>query len=157
MFASTQENLSRQLKGIRLMVELLTEEFAYLRARDPQSVTRCEMSLQELIRQVAVERAQLKADLARAGLAGLEAYAVTLPLEQGQVIRKLASDIDAAEQASAKQAEKNYRLALGLYEQNKEMLDYIQKAVTPQNTGAYSAKGRYAQAHTAGNLISGRF
>ena len=61
MIATIRENLARQEKAMGLLAGLLQEEFSLLREGKPQDVTGLEMSIQELIRQIAEERAQLKA------------------------------------------------------------------------------------------------
>ena len=60
MYSRIKANLTRQGRGMDLLQDLLQEEFSHLRDRDPDSATRLEFSIHELIRQLAVERVDLK-------------------------------------------------------------------------------------------------
>ncbi len=50
------ENLTRQHKALHVLKHIQEEEFSYLREFKPQSVGALEFSIQELMRQLMVER-----------------------------------------------------------------------------------------------------
>lgn len=157
MTARIRDNLIRQKKAMELMIQLLAEEFSHLSERNPQAVTGIEMSLQELIRQVADERGALKAAIAKEhGAVKLLELAGRLEPEARGEIQRLVASIDALEQTASRQAERNYRLALGLYDQNRALIQFIQNEVAPGRRETYSAKGRYAPQAAAGTLLRGR-
>ena len=150
-------NLGRQHGAVRLLEVLLSEEFSHLSERDPGAVASVEFSIQELLRQITAERHSLH------GLyAALDPKAKRLADLAGQLdeetrdaARGLCEAIDKTEQRSAKQASRNYAMALGLYDVTKESLDNLQKLMTPKK-GVYGARGRMASATPTPGMISGR-
>lgn len=157
MIAAIRENLARQEKAMGLLFELLQEEFSLLRAGKPQEVTGLEMSIQELIRQVAKERAQLKAAvLAWKGEAlRLNVVVESLPETERTPIESQLSVLDALEQACARQADKNSRLALALFDQSRSMLQYIHDQIAPKRTEVYARNGKFAGGKTQSAILRG--
>lgn len=153
-----EEILARQERALLLLKELLGEEFSHLTERNPRAVSQLELSIQELLRQIANERGALKravksvspiAERVRdlfASLAAPERMRLTAMLES----------MDRTEQACAVQAAKNQELALGLHDQSKSLLDFLHKEIQPVSTDAYSAKGRYAQPAAQASFLRGR-
>ncbi len=66
MFRVIEENLVRQNKALMLLSLLLEEEFSRLMKSNPQSVSQIELSIQELMRQIVVERASLRRNIGEA-------------------------------------------------------------------------------------------
>ena len=60
-----RQNLTRQGKALHVLHHLLKEEFSHLLDGRPENVSYEEMALQELMRQIANERLDLKAMLGR--------------------------------------------------------------------------------------------
>ncbi|EPR41706.1 FlgN family protein [Desulfovibrio sp. X2] len=154
-----RENLDRQHKAMVVLYELLQEEFSLLRAGKPQEVTGLEMSIQELIRQIALERAELKSMvLAREGtVVRLNVLVDSMPPEEGEPLRKLVNTIDALEQACARQADKNSNLAMALFDQSKSMLEFMQSQIKPKRVDVYARNGRFAQGKSEAALLHGRY
>jgi hypothetical protein len=158
MIRSISENLSRQSKAFTLLLLLLEEEYSRLTERNPQGVSKLEMTLQELMRQLAAERLSLKRLLQETFPGGtrLRDLPGLLGDNGGDETRESLEAIDALEQRCSQQAAKNQQLAMGLLDQSRGMLEFLHKKVQPQNTSAYSAKGRYAKAGSKPALLSGR-
>lgn len=153
-----QENLHRQMMALSYMESLTAEEFSHLQNSRPQMVTATEMAIQELMRQIAAERIELTGMVARAAgeKVRLAAYAKTQPEEDRRVFETLLEKIDRLEQSCARQADKNSRLALALYDQSKAMIDYLHDQVKPKNREVYAKNGRYAAPSSRqGSLIRG--
>lgn len=150
-------NLRRQLGAVTLLESLLAEEFSHLSTRQPASVASVEFSIQELLRQITAERHSLH------GLyAALDPKARRLADLAGQLdpqtreaAQGLYDAIEKTEQRAAKQASRNYAMALGLYDVTKSSLDNLQKLMTPKK-GVYGARGRMASATPPPGMISGR-
>ncbi len=147
-----QENLSRQHKGMQLLLTLLEEEFSRLMNRNPRGVTPIELSIQELMRQLAAERRALKGwvkavdPLAERVRDIVEA----MDLERRMDVTKLLKQIDDVEQRCGIQANKNQQLVLALYDQSSKLLNYMHRQITPvEDKNGYSAKGRYAKADSS--------
>lgn len=158
-------NLGRQHRALVLLAELMAEEFELLSTSKPREVTALELSVQELVRQVAVERAEVKRLLI--GLlpelgqkARVRDLTDRIGDDQAEVrghIEQAMADIRRAEQACAVQSEKNYRIALALYDQNKEMVEQIQNQVAPKRNDVYGRNARYRQnGRMHASLVSGR-
>ncbi|WP_449242651.1 flagellar protein FlgN [Desulfovibrio sp.] len=157
MESRVQENLSRQHRALGLLSELLDEEFSYLKGGKPQDVSRIEISIQELLRQLAVERVSLRG-LVQAVAPGAKRVREILdavPSKEAEALRDLLLRLDGMEQACARQAAKNQNLVLALFDQSRKLLNFLQEKIQPKGT-AYSAKGRMARASNAPSLVSGR-
>jgi len=157
MIATIRENLARQEKAMGLLTGLLQEEFSLLREGKPQDVTGLEMSIQELIRQIAEERAQLKATvLAWKGEAvRLNVLVAELPEADRAPLEAHIGAIDALEQSCARQADKNSRLALALFDQSRNLLQYIHDQITPKRTEVYARNGKYAGGKIQSAILRG--
>lgn len=140
------------------MHHLLVEEFSHLLDGKPEKVSALEMSLQELMRQIAAERLELKDALgAKPGVdVRLSNCLEDFSPEEGKAIMNIAQKVDDVEQTCARQAEKNRTLALALYDQSSAMISYLHEQVKPKNTVAYGANGRFASAPKGAPLVSGR-
>lgn len=147
MIKSIQENLTRQIRALELLSSLLEEEFADLRDRKPQDVSVLELSIQELMRQIAVERRTLRAMIQNAypGKARVREVAQELNAEDAQALSDQLADMDRAEQVCAIQADKNRQLAMGLYDQSLTLLKRLHQAIEPGKSDMYSRRGRYAK------------
>jgi hypothetical protein len=153
MFAQIRGNLNRQAKGLELLQELQAEEFELLVKRDAEAISALEFSIHELLRQLAIERDELKSVMQ--GTKVLE-YAQMLPEEEGAQIRDLMQSIDRAEQKSARQAEKNTTLSLRLLDQSHDLMTYLYDTIQPKQQVVYSAKGAYANSRPQAAIFSGR-
>ena len=151
-------NLRRQHGAVTLLEKLLAEEFSHLQARSPGEVASVEFSIQELLRQLAVERRSLQAFYAALDPAAKRLADVVDRFDPAsrESAQTLYAAIDAAEQRSAKQATRNYAMALGLYDVTKSSLDNLQKLLVPKK-GVYGSRGRIGAAASAPGLINGRF
>ncbi|MFV0347203.1 MAG: flagellar protein FlgN [Halodesulfovibrio sp.] len=153
MFEYTHGNLVRQFKGMQVLELLIEEEFAQLRNNKPQEITATEFAIHELMRQLAVERLELRKML------GGKRLSEVMPLlseDQQTVLNALLGELDALEQRCARQASVNAKLALALHDQSQTLLDYIQEQIKPKNQNTYGKKGRYAQTRPEATLIQGR-
>ena len=151
-------NLGRQHGAVRLLEVLLAEEFSHLSERNPGAVASGEFSIQELLRQLAVERRSLQSLYAALDPAAKRLADVIDRFDPAsrETAQSLYAAIDTVEQRSAKQATRNYAMALGLYDLTKSSLDNLQKLLVPKK-GTYGSRGRMATAASAPGLINGRF
>jgi len=147
MIGRIQENLSRQLRALELLFSLLEEEFADLCDRKPQDVSAIEISIQELMRQVAMERKSLRAMIGAAypGKQRVHEVVKALDGEAAAVLSTQLKDLDRAEQLCAIQADKNRQLAMGLYDQSMRLLKRLHQAIEPGKSDLYSRRGRFAK------------
>ncbi len=147
MLGIIQENLTRQLRALELLSSLLQEEFAHLRDRKPHEVSALEISIQELMRQLAVERKSLRRAISawRPGMARVREVMMTLEPEQAKGLNQLLHDLDRAEQSCAMQADMNRQLVMGLFDQSMKLLKRLQQAIEPGRAEVYSRHGCYAK------------
>jgi hypothetical protein len=150
-------NLERQLRAVILLRDLLEEEFAQLAVRDPGTVATLEFSIQELLRQLCGERRSLHALYAAMDPAARRLADVVGRFSAADAARagELHAAIDAAEQQGAKQANRNYAMALGLYDVARSGLDNLRALLVPKK-GVYGARGRMAAAHSGPSILNGR-
>ena len=154
MYDLIKGNLHRQFKALELLQSLLLEEYELLAERDTDAVTTLEFSIHELLRQIAVERVDLKSVMQETKL--LE-YANMLSSEEESVeIRRLCSLIDALEQHCSKQASRNTELSLALLDQSQSLLVFLHEQISPRQENTYCAKGRYREERPSAALITGR-
>ncbi|UZP67016.1 flagellar protein FlgN [Desulfovibrio mangrovi] len=153
MFEYTHGNLVRQFKGMQVLELLIEEEFAQLRNNKPQEITATEFAIHELMRQLAVERLELRKML---GGKRLREVMPMLSEEQQATLDTLLVELDELEQRCARQASVNAKLALALHDQSQSLIEYIQEQIKPKNQNTYGKKGRYAQTRPEAALIQGR-
>lgn len=154
MYQIIYESLSRQERGLALLRDLLLEEYEILLGRDTNAVVALEFSIQELIRQLAVEK-----DLVIRSLKGQRvlAYAETLETEKGEILKKLFREVDSSEQAVSRQASHNAQLSLALLDQSTHTLKALTSQVVKPMAGVYSRNGGLRhELHPQAALISGR-
>lgn len=153
MYQIVRESLYRQERGLNLLRDLLEEEYEVLLGRDTNTVASLEFSIQELIRQLAVEKSLVIRTLA--GKRVME-YAEDLEQEKKENLQQLFRLVDAGEQGVARQASRNAQLSLALLDQSTNTLKGLTSQVS-QPAGVYSRYGGMRQVrHPQAALISGR-
>jgi len=158
MITRILSNLRRQERAVALLEMLQKEEFSHLSARDPGAVASIEFSIQELLRQLAVERTSLHQVYAAMDPAAKRLVDVVdrFDADSARAARELCAHIEAAEKRCAMQASRNYAMALGLYDVAKGSMDNLQRLLIPQK-GLYGSSGRMSTGHPGPGVISGRF
>ena len=153
MFAQIHGNLNRQFKALELLSSLMEEEFSLLCKRDTDAVSALEFSIHELLRQVAVERVELKNRMQ--GTSILE-YAGMLPDDESQEIRRLYHIIDSLEQRCSRQATHNTEVSLALLDQSQALLTFLYNQISQQPERLYSSAGRIRKDRPEAAIYSGR-
>ena len=153
MYDLIHSNLTRQFKGLELLVSLLEEEFDLLCKRDTDAVATLEFSVHELLRQIAQERDTLKKSIEGSTL---KEYAGMLPDEQGAETLRLYHLIDALEQRCSRQASYNTELSLALMDQSQSLLVHLHRQITPRQPDRYGAGGRMVKERPQAAIYSGR-
>lgn len=149
------ENLTRQHQALRVLGTLQQEEFAHLKEFRPQSVGAVEFSIQELMRQLMAERLEIKRMVQAIDPQAQRLRHVAGSLgEDWPRVQELLDRIDALEQASAKQAEKSYTLALALFDQSTGYVDLFKKSFTA-NKPAYGPRGAFQSTKPAPAMLRG--
>ncbi len=153
MYHRIYEALQRQKQAMRLLVELLEEEYALLRKHDTPAVVSLEMSIHELIRQLAVEKMGVQQMLDGGKL---KVYVTLLPEDQGENLMALFKDMDAHEQKAARMASRNAQLSLALLDQSQRVMQRLHSQLTPKHTMTYGRRGYMGKQRPQAALISGR-
>jgi hypothetical protein len=155
VITAIQENLTRQIRALQLLSSLLEEEFADLCARKPHEVSELEISIQELMRQIAQERQSLRGFINRVapGKARLREILAGLDAEQAAALSQSMATLDRAEQICAIQADKNRQLVMGLYDQSMKLLKQLHQAIEPGKSDMYSRRGRFAKSLQPQNSV----
>ncbi|WP_320169054.1 flagellar export chaperone FlgN [Maridesulfovibrio sp.] len=158
MIRLVKENISRQSKAVMLLSVLLQEEFSLLMNKDPQNVTRIELTIQDLMRQISSERLSLRNFIQKidSSACRLGEILPAIADDQRAEIEQLLARMDELEQKCAVQATKNHQLARALLEQSSSMLDFLHREITPKQQNVYSARGRYTNPSPQASLINGR-
>jgi hypothetical protein len=158
MIRLIEENLVRQNKAMLLMFFLLEEEFSRLTQLKPQSVSQVELSIQELMRQVAVERVSLRRMIVRVEPSAQRVRDILpgLDEEQSRSITELLARLDETEQKCGVQASKNQQMAMALFDQSQGLLNFMHNQIKPKSTTAYARTGRFAKGVNDARLLNGR-
>jgi hypothetical protein len=158
MIRLIEENLVRQNKAMLLMFFLLEEEFSRLTQLKPQSVSQVELSIQELMRQVAVERVSLRRMIVRVEPSAQRVRDILpgLDEEQSRSITELLARLDETEQKCGVQASKNQQMAMALFDQSQGLLNFMHNQIKPKSTTAYARTGRFARGVNDARLLNGR-
>ena len=147
-------SLTRQDKALAVLFELLEEEYRLLMKRDTDAVAANEFSVQELIRQLVMEK-----HIVIRALGGIRAsqYAETLPEEQARPLLELLSRIDHSEQNTSRNASRNAQLVLALLDQSSRNLKKFTEKAAPKTSFVYGRRGAMRTvAHSEASLLSGR-
>lgn len=155
MYSVIRDSLDRQDKGLGLLSELLDEEFALLCDRNTQDIMVLELSIHELLRQLAVEKAMVKRHV---GDGRVTDYADMLADEDEQAeLRTLFVAVDQKEQICSRRASLNADLSIALLDQSKSLLSFLHKSVQPERPASYDRTGAYnRQPRPEAAIISGR-
>lgn len=153
MYSQIYGNITRQSKGLHLLLSLLEEEFAYLTERGIDDVTSIEFSIHELIRQLTYERQEIIRILQGVRL---REYAQMLPPEEKESLLKLANELEDVEQACARQSTRNAQLSLGLLDQGQDLLDFLYTRAVPDQVETYNPKGSMYKRRAEAAVLSGR-
>ncbi len=153
MYQRIRTALNRQKQAMKLLVHLLEEEYALLRERKTEQVVPLEMSIHELIRQMAKEKVSIKSMLDGGKI---KVYVALLPEEQGQEILDIFQEIDKCEQKAARAASRNAQLSLALLDQRQRLLNELHSKITPKNSLTYGRRGSMGKRRPDAALISGR-
>lgn len=154
MYSQIIGNITRQAKALELLERLQMEEFELLMARNIEEVGALEFSIHELLRQIAVEREDLRAAMQGVKLAE---YAGMLADEDDKkAIMHILGIIDVAEQRCARQAEKNTALSLALLDQSHDLMTHLHEQIVPKSELVYGAKGGYSTPRPPASILSGR-
>ena len=133
MYASLHASLHRQAKALELLCRLLEEEYGILLSRRADDVAGLEFSIQELIRQLAVEKVTVITAMNGVRVTDYAAELCAAPGREaeGVALHDLVRAVDKAEQRASRQASRNSQLALALLDQSSRS----QQALT--RTGGY--------------------
>lgn len=152
-----RQALDRQEKGLTLLNMLQRQEFSFLKDRDPDNVFQIEFSIQELLRQIAVEWDGIKEMVCTmAGKAtGLRMFIQGLDDALGRKLQAQVERIGTIEKRCAAQATMNADMAVALVDQGQGILDFLCKELNPTCRNTYSAKGRWNNERGGPGLIKG--
>lgn len=148
------ESLLRQDKALMLLRELLEEEYGILLSRNTNEVVSLEFSIQELIRQIAVEKSLVIRLLD--GRRVMD-HVKSLPAEESALWEQIFKSVDNGEQDVSRQASRNAQLSLALLDQSTRNLQALTSQVVPPLTGVYGRTGDLMHSrHPQAAIISGR-
>ncbi len=153
------DNILRQYKGLKLLAKLLQEEFEQLQDHSRGDLATQELSIQELIRQLAVEKTELKGLLQamQPAVAGLQELEANLSGRQKQFVQESRQKLSFWEEKCQQQARTNSDLCLALLDQNNELLSFLHKQVKQQAREVYGKTGSWSEVGDMGpNVIQGR-
>lgn len=154
MYSQIIGNLTRQAKALELLERLQREEFDLLMKRSAEEISALEFSVHELLRQIAVEREDLKASMQ--GIRVAEYAEMLADEDDKKAIGHILRIIDVAEQRCARQAEKNTALSLALLDQSHDLMTYLHDQISPRHELVYGAKGGYTTHRPPASILSGR-
>lgn len=152
------ESLIRQSKALELLKSLLGQELRLLKKDAPQAVAGLEFSIQDLLRQIAVERTWITKCVhsLSPGVSRLGDVLHLFTDEEQKTIPNLIASMDRMQQQCARQAAVNSEIAKALKEQSASLLAFFRKQVMPKVRHTYSNHGTWTSQHPSATLISGR-
>ena len=153
MYDIIYRNLDRQTRGLALLYDLMREEYQLLLNRDAEEIMTLELSIHELLRQLAVEKQEVRTLL---GGGKLMDYAAMLEDAEADALREMYQVADSYEQACARQATMNTEISLALLDLSKETMEFLYSRLAPPVQNTYGRKGGYVESRPEASLISGR-
>ena len=151
-------SLTRQSKALELLESLLGQELRLLKKDAPRAVAGLEFSIQDLLRQIAVERTWVKrcVQTLSPGASRLGDALHLFTDDEQKRIPVLIAAMDRMQQQCARQAAVNSEIAKALKEQSASLLAFFRKQVMPKVRHTYSNHGTWTSQHPSATLISGR-
>ena len=150
------QSIARQAKGAQLLAMLLEEEHRLLRAGTPQAVAGVELMVQELVRQLAAERALVRRLLGGLGVERVGDLMAQMEEGPRAKCQEWLQALEEGEQKSARQSMINMDLAEALLAQTRGLLARIQRDVLPRESHVYTARGMWQRRAPDAALVHGR-
>ncbi|GAU09623.1 flagellar protein FlgN [Desulfoplanes formicivorans] len=152
------QSLARQAKGLVLLGSLLDQELRLLKTNAPQAVAGLEFSIQELLRQIASEKAWVASCMRAMGVEAVHLTDVMDLFAHDERVRleELLAAIDKYQQECARKAAMNADIAKALQDQSNSLLSFFRDQVMPTSQHTYSSHGRWSARTRTATLISGR-
>ncbi|MFP4392037.1 MAG: flagellar export chaperone FlgN [Desulfohalobiaceae bacterium] len=142
-----KQSISRQKKGLQLLAWLLEQEFAHLKSRSQENLVNMELSIQELIRQLAYEKKHTR-KLLQDGSPDVNSLKECSDFfskyqDDGEMQSNL-QELSSWERKCREQARMNADLSLALLDQSKDLLDFLQGELIQDSLKIYSQKGSWS-------------
>ena len=152
-----RHSLVRQEKGFGLLHSLLEEEFAHLGGQDPEAVFRIELSIQQLLRQLALEREHLHAQVSELAGPGTDLSQLMQGLQgtTKQELESILARTSGLERLCSRQASVNAEMVLALVDQGQQLIEFLCREVAPRDSSTYSCKGVVKCGKSATPLLRG--
>lgn len=144
--------LERQTTALVQLMEYMKQEYTLLLEGKPEPLAEISFAMQDCIRTIEEERITLFNTLGMT----LSQYCTTLPKKEATRILDLAQIILSQEHACKEQAEYNKALALGLIEQCRKNILFIQEAMATHVMQGYMSSGALQKTIVQGTLLKGR-
>lgn len=144
--------LETQNAELLQLMEYMKEEYELLIAGKPEPLAEISFAMQDCIRRIEEGRKAMMATLG----CPLTQYCKTLPPKQAEQILSLSQIVQSQESMCKEQAEYNKALALGMIEQCRKNIAFIQEAMATHITQGYMPSGALHKTIVQGTLLEGR-
>ena len=144
--------LEKQNTTLLQLMEYMKEEYSLLTAGKPEPLAEISFAMQDCIRTLEEDRKTIINTLGTT----ITQYCKTLPEEQAQQILSLTQIIQSQENMCKEQSEYNRALALGMVEQCKKNIAFIQEAMATHVMQSYMPSGALQKTLVQGTLLEGR-
>lgn len=153
MYASLHASLHRQAKALELLCQLLEEEYGILLSRRADDVAGLEFSIQELIRQLAVEKVTVITAMNGVRVTDYAAELCAAPGREaeGAALHDLVRAVDKAEQRASRQLTQQ-QLALALLDQSSRSLQALTVRLCPYRRIPTAVKAACGPGPSAGGV-----
>ena len=146
------EVLEKQNTALLKLMEYMKEEYELLIAGKPEPLAEISFAMQDCIQKIEDDRKDMIHKLGTS----LTQYCKTLPKEHAEQILSLAQIIQCQEDMCKEQAQYNKALALGMIEQCRKNIAFIQEAMATHVMQGYMPSGALQKTVVQGTLLEGR-
>jgi len=152
-------SLLRQYEALKLLYELLCEEHSQMIEKDDsEELSKHELSIQELLRQLVREKEEthrLVGDWSSPENRVSDILHL-FPETDKTRISGILEELYALEEKCNKQAEINADIAMALVEQSNNLLEYFQRQLWPEQGDIYSQNAKWQHFNSNAAILKGR-
>ena len=152
-------SLFRQYEAFKLLHDLLREEHSQMVEKDDsEELAKHELSIQELLRQLAREKEEVHFCVGSHGFPENRVSDILhlFSEEEREKISWLLDELNRLEQNCNKQAEINADIAMALVEQSNSLLEYFNKQLWPDQGDVYSKNAKWQHFNSNASILQGK-
>lgn len=146
------EVLERQNNALLQLMEYMKKEYDLLVAGNPEPLAHISFAMQDCLHSIEQERNSMLKTIGTT----ITDYCATLSENDAKRIHSMMQIIQSQEQMCKEQSEHNRAIALGMIEQCRQNISFIQDTIATHVSQGYMPSGAIQKTIVQGSLLEGR-